>query len=311
MQTILGAGGAIGKILARELPRYTCKIRLVSRNPQKVNSTDEIIAANLFEPGVIDRVVSNSEVVYLVVGLEYKLKVWQERWPVMIRELIEACSINRTRLVFFDNVYAYSRDSIPHMTEDSPMDPPSRKGVVRREIALMLLEAMKEKKVAALIARAADFYGPGNRNSIVNELVVKNLAAGRRAMWFMDKSKKHSLTYTPDAARATAILGNTPGAFGKVWHLPTDSNTLTGAELIRMFANELKVKDRSMVMPMWMIKASGLVMPVMKEMPEMMYQYEDDYIFNSSRFEDQFGMKPTPYADGIRETCSEFLINRG
>lgn len=42
MQTILGAGGAIGIDLAKELLAYTDKIRLVSRNPVKVNAGDEL-----------------------------------------------------------------------------------------------------------------------------------------------------------------------------------------------------------------------------------------------------------------------------
>jgi len=37
MQVILGAGGTIGKDLAKELINYTPKVRLVSRNPQKIN----------------------------------------------------------------------------------------------------------------------------------------------------------------------------------------------------------------------------------------------------------------------------------
>ena len=41
-QTILGSGGAIGIPLARELKKYTSEIRLVSRNPKKVNDTDEL-----------------------------------------------------------------------------------------------------------------------------------------------------------------------------------------------------------------------------------------------------------------------------
>ena len=40
MQTILGAGGVIGKELAKSLPEFTDKVRLVGRNPKKVNLTD-------------------------------------------------------------------------------------------------------------------------------------------------------------------------------------------------------------------------------------------------------------------------------
>jgi hypothetical protein len=38
----------------------------------------------------------------------------------------------------------------------------------------------------------------------------------------------------------------------------------------------------------------------MKEIVEMMYQYDRDYVFNSSKFEKRFDLKATPYADGLK-----------
>ena len=74
----------------------------------------------------------------------------------------------------------------------------------------------------ALIARSADFYGPGNEKSFVTEMVYKNIKTGKAANWFINADKKHSFTYTPDAAKATALLGNTKDAYNQIWHLPTD-----------------------------------------------------------------------------------------
>jgi hypothetical protein len=39
----------------------------------------------------------------------------------------------------------------------------------------------------------------------------------------------------------------------------------------------------------------------MWEIPEMMYQYNQDYIFVSDKFEKQFAFTPTPYREGVRE----------
>ena len=127
MQTILGANGTIGSVLARELANYTNKIRLVSRYPRKVNESDELFPADLSNPGIVDEAVKDSEVVYLVVGFDYKLKVWEENWPKLMRATIDACIKYKARLVFFDNVYMYDINAIPHMTEESPVNPPSRK----------------------------------------------------------------------------------------------------------------------------------------------------------------------------------------
>jgi nucleoside-diphosphate-sugar epimerase len=187
------------------------------------------------------------------------------------------------------------------MTEDSPVNPPSRKGAVRKQIAEMLMNEVKAGKLMALIARAADFYGPGNENSFVTSVVYNNFKKGKAANWFSSVDKKHSFTYTPDAARATALLGNTDDAYSQVWHLPTDKNTLTGRELITIFAEEMNVKNRVSPMPAWMIKILGIFIPVMKEFPEMFYQYDQDYFFDSSKFDKRFDFKTTTYREGIKK----------
>jgi nucleoside-diphosphate-sugar epimerase len=305
MQTILGANGTIGSVLAKELINYTDKIRLVSRNPRKVNESDELFAADLSNPGSVDQAVEGSDVVYLVVGFDYKVKVWEEKWPRLIRATINACLKHNAKLVFFDNVYTYDINAIPHMTEESPNNPPSKKGAVRKQIAGMIMDEVKAGKLMALIARSADFYGPGNDKSFVNEMVYKNFLKGKRANWFVDADKKHSFTYTPDAAKATALLGNTDDAYNTIWHLPTDKNTLTGREFVELFSREMKVANKLFVMPLWMIKIVGLFVPVLKEMPEMIYQYDRDYFFDSSKFEKRFKFKTTTYQEGVRNTVEQ------
>jgi nucleoside-diphosphate-sugar epimerase len=302
MQTILGANGTIGSVLAKELAGYTDKIRLVSRNPKKVNSNDELFPADLSIPANVEKAVAGSNVVYLVVGFDYKINVWEENWPKLMRATIDACIKHNARLVFFDNVYMYDIKAIPHMTEDSAVNPPSKKGAVRKQIAQMLMNEVKAGRLMALIARSADFYGPGNEKSFVNETVYKNLKKGRRANWFINADKKHSFTFTPDAAKATALLGNTTDAYNQVWHLPTDKNTLTGREFVELFAREMNATGKISVMPLWLIKILGLFIPIMKEMPEMMYQYDRDYFFDSSKFEKRFNFTPTTYQEGVKSS---------
>ncbi len=300
MQTILGANGTIGSVLAGELINYTDRIRLVSRNPRKVNPGDELFPADLSAAGAVDLAVAGSEVTYLVVGLDYNVRIWEEKWPKLMRATIDACVRHNSRLVFFDNIYLYDIGEIGQMTENSEINPPSRKGAVRKHIAAMLTDEIKAGRLMGLIARSADFYGPGNEKSFVTEMVYKNLKKGKRANWFIDADKKHSFTYTPDAARATALLGNTPDAYNQVWHLPTDANTLTVREIISLYARELRVEGRLTVMPMWMVKAAGVFIPVLREMPEMMYQYDRDYVFDSSKFDKRFSFSKTSYQEGVR-----------
>lgn len=305
MQTILGAGGAIGHPLAKELKAYTDKIRLVSRKPVKVNEGDELYSADLTDRDQVFKAVEGSAVVYLVIGFPYSIKVWEKEWPALMRNVIDACKTHNAKLVFFDNVYMYDRQAIPHMTEESPINPSSKKGTVRAAIAQMLLDEVKQGQLTALIARSADFYGPGSGNtSVLNELVYKNFLKGKKANWFADAGKKHTYTYIPDAARATALLGNTPDAFNQVWHLPTNQQALTGKEFIALFAREMNVAPRFSVLPQWMAGMIGWFVPIMKELAEMFYQSDRDYIFDSSKFEKRFPFRTATYEEGVKATVA-------
>jgi NAD dependent epimerase/dehydratase family. len=302
MQTILGAGGAIGADLARELPKYTSKIRLVSRKPVKVNETDELYPADLSDPSSVDKAVEGSEVVYLVVGFEYNVKVWQKTWPPLVKAVIDACRKHHAKLVFFDNVYMYDRDYLAHMTEDTPVRPTSKKGTVRAQIAKMIMDEVQTGSLTALIARSADFCGP--KNSIFSEVVYTNFVKGKKANWIADITKKHSLTFTEDAAKGTALLGNTPDAFNQVWHLPTIKTPFTGKEWIEMVAREMNVKPGISVFSEWMMAVLGVFVPVMREFHEMAYQYNRDYYFDSSKFEKRFNYVPVSAEEAVRLTVA-------
>ncbi len=299
-QTILGSGGAIGIPLAKELKKYTSEIRLVSRNPQKVNDTDELFPLDVNDLYQLSGVIKGSEVVYVTIGFEYNIKIWEKTWPPFMKAVIEACETNGAKLVFFDNVYMYAESAIPFMTEESPMRPPSRKGIVRKEVYEMIASEVEKKNLTALVARAADFYGPDNKNSVLGVMVAKNFLAGKKAQSFGNIDKIHTCTYTPDAAKAMALLGNTQDAYNQVWHLPTTNEQITGRQWIELFARELGVEPRIQHISNWLLHLLGVFVPVMKEFPEMMYQYEQDYIFNSSKFEKRFGKMVTSPADGVK-----------
>lgn len=301
MQTILGASGDVGTLLAKELKKYSTQIRLVSRHPRQVNGDDELVAADLLNAEAVSNAVGGSAVVYLTAGLKYDVRVWQAQWPVIMKNVIDACVRHNSKLVFFDNVYMYDRNAIPNMTENSPLNPPSKKGAVRLEIVDLLNDAMANRNLKALIARSADFYGPASKNGILNVLVLNSLAKGKKANWQSDASKVHSFTYVPDAAKATALLGNTETAYQQVWHLPTSSERLTGEQYIAMANRILNRNSSYRLLTPFILKLGGMFDRSVKELIEMQYQNNQDYFFNSDKFCSTFQFTPTSYQEGISE----------
>ncbi|MBC8081942.1 MAG: NAD-dependent epimerase/dehydratase family protein [Hymenobacter sp.] len=302
MQTILGANGTIARELARQLPTLTAEpLRLVSRQPQKVNAADELLPADLTDPTQTERAVAGSTVVYLVVGLPYNANTWQVSWPRIMTNVLKACATHGASLVFLDNVYMYGPVE-GKMTEETPFNPASRKGEVRARIARQLLDAVQAGQVRALIARAADFYGPAISNSIPNTLILDNLKQGKAAQWPGSIDQPHSFTFTPDAGRATAVLGNTPAAFGQTWHLPTAAPALTARQFAGQAAPHYGAAPKIRALPKLMMRAVGLFVEPVRESMEMFYQNDRPYLFDSAKFDQQF-FAATPYAEGIRQSA--------
>ena len=298
MQTILGANGIIGRELSRALSASTDRIRQVSRNPQRVNLKDEMVGTDLLDADVTAEAIAGSDVAYLVAGLRYDTTAWQEQWPRVMRNVIDACKRHGSRLVFFDNVYAYGRvDGV--MTEETPFNPTSRKGEVRARIATMLLEEMRSGELQALIVRSADFYGPGATQSFPHATVFERLKAGKTPQWIGNAKAVHTFTYTPDAGRAVAVLGQSSEAYGQTWHVPTTKEPLSGEGFVRLACELAGRPYKLQVAPRWMLRLMGLFMPVLRENEEMMYQFEFDYRFDSSKVEAAYGLDPTPYREGI------------
>lgn len=302
MQTILGANGVIGKELSYQLPKFTSQIRQVGRNPKKVNETDELVKADLLNYQQTEQAVKGSEVVYLVAGLKYDAKVWQQQWPIVMKNTIEACKKHGSKLVFFDNVYAYGLVN-GVMTEATPFNPNSKKGEVRAKIATQLLDEIKAGNLKGMIVRAADFYGPDALLSLTYSTVTERLRAGKGAQWLGDAKKIHTFTYTPDAGKTTALLGNSEAAYNQTWHALTSPEQISGEDYVRM-ASEIMNRPYKGIqsLPKIGVRMLGLFVPVLREFVEMMYQFENDYIFDSSKAQKFLSENPTRYAEGIRQT---------
>jgi nucleoside-diphosphate-sugar epimerase len=298
VQTILGANGVIGQELSRNLAQMSIRVRQVSRSPKPVNTDDELFSADLLDAGATAEAVSGGEVTYLVAGLKYDHKVWEEQWPRVMRNAIDACKRHGSALVFFDNVYAYGRVE-GTMTEDTPYNPCSRKGEVRARIATMLMDEVRSGELRGAIVRAADFYGPGAVLSLTHATVTARLKAGKTPQWIGNAQAEHTFTYTPDAGRSLALIGNTPSAYGQVWHAVTSKEPMTGERFVRLACEIARRPYSLQVAPRWMLQIMGVFVPVMRENMEMLYQFEQDYRFDSSKVERAFGLSVTEYRDGI------------
>jgi nucleoside-diphosphate-sugar epimerase len=299
MHTILGAGGAVANALTRELANNKETIRLVSRKPVAI--TGENITwekADLLNYNELLEAVKGSTVIYLTAGLVYDKTIWQQQWPVIMNNVINLAKVTGARLIFFDNVYMYGLVN-GRMTEDTPYNPISEKGKVRAAIADQLMAEVKAGAIRASIARAADFYGTENLNSFFDMMVLNAYAKKKTVQWLGNAKKLHNFSYIPDMGKAMYLLGQNPDSDNQIWHMPT-APAIPGKQFIDIAARIYGAKPAYFVINKFLLWAYGLFNKNVMGTVEMYYQYNHDYIFDSSKFEKAFNFKPTSYEEGIK-----------
>ncbi|MFT3819634.1 MAG: NAD-dependent epimerase/dehydratase family protein [Rubrivivax sp.] len=308
MQTILGANGQIATELARELQRqYTTDVRLVSRNPRKVNATDSPVSANLLDAKQTSDAVKGSRIVYFTAGLPPDAALWEAQFPTMLKNALEACRAAGAGFAYFDNTYMYPQDS-RLLTEEAPFAPIGRKGQVRAAMASMVLEEMARGDIPVLIGRAPEFYGPGKTQSFTNALVIERLQAGKKPRVPVRDDTRRTLIWTPDASRALAALGNASDAFGQTWHLPCCDDRPTYKAFVGMACEVWEREPSYAVTPKWMLTAAGLFSKPAREIRELLPRYEHDNLFDSTKFKRRFPeFAVTTYRQGLERIRSDDL----
>jgi len=193
------------------------------------------------------------------------------------------------------------------MTEDLPSKPDSVKGTARMIAADLILEAIKNQELQAMICRSADFYGDYAYFDVIKQIAVA-LQKNKKAMLLFREDKKHSITYIPDAAKAVAFLAQQLDAYQQIWHLPTDSNALTGKQLVELVAEVINKEPRYKVISKGMIKFISFFNGQLRELIKLSYQWENDYLFSSEKLEKKYNIKPLSYKDGITDHLKKIGI---
>ncbi len=302
---VLGAAGVSGRSLIKALQESGKTVTAVARSEHF--SEIEQRSADLLDPDQAMHAVAGASHVYICVGLPYSSKVWQRDWPALMRNVVNACERTGASLIFLDNVYMYGPTPLSHPFDEShPQDPPTRKGKARKQTAEILLEAHREGRVQAVIGRSADFYGPEVTASMLYISVLERMLQGKAPQAIGPLNTPHTYAYVPDNARALIALAEEPSAYGEVWHLPV-SKPVTIKEAVAEMNRTLETGFTPSQVPRPILKLMGLFIQPIRELGEMLYQFDEPYIMDDNAFRRKFpGFKATRFQQGIEAMVKSF-----
>jgi nucleoside-diphosphate-sugar epimerase len=291
--------GQVGSLLVDRLLARGLRVRTVRRSAEASrHPAHETVRADVYDRDAAMRAARGAAVVYHCANAPY------HQWPTLLgpmyRHIASAAQAAGARLVVLDNVYAVGATGT--FDEETPERPCSRKGRVRKELADELRAMHARGDLSVTIGRASDFFGPGAVDSVLlHPRARAQLLAGKPVDVIGDLDQPHSWSYVPDVAEGLLQLGMHPELAGRTLHLPV-LPARTGRSLLEAVTGELNVPLKVRRMPGWMLKALGLINPVLRELREMQYQFEQPFVMSDARIRGLLGLEPTSLSEQVAAT---------
>jgi nucleoside-diphosphate-sugar epimerase len=301
---ILGTG-AIGRAIAEELVRRGKSVRMVNRSGKLTEAPAgvEVVACDLYNPTKVREVTQGAQVVYQASQPNYN--EWNTKFLLLQQAIIDGLTDSGAKLVIVENLYMYGATNSTPMTEDMPHNAHTRKGKTRSQMSNAAFEAHRAGKLRVTAGRGSDFFGPwGLPTAAMGERTFYPMLQGKAANLVGNIDVPHTHTYIPDFGKALVILGARGEADGQAWHVPNDNPRISQREMAKMIAEEMGIPLKVSAMGKTMMWFGGLFIPEAKESVEMMYEFEQPFIIDSSKFEKTFGMHATPMREAIKETVA-------
>jgi len=189
------------------------------------------------------------------------------------------------------------------LVETLPDAAQTRKGKVRAAMAEALLAAHRQGKVQVAIGRAADFYGPRVRTSAMGERIFPAVLAGKAVQLMGNPDLPHTYTYMPDIGKALVILGENEAALGQVWHIPSAA-TVTSRQFLELVGEAIGEPVKIQTVPKLLLQLLGLFNATIREVAEMVYQFEEPFVVDGSKYTQTFGNQATPLPAAIQATVA-------
>jgi nucleoside-diphosphate-sugar epimerase len=296
--------GAIGLALVDELQANGKRVRAVNRGGDAdVPEGVEVVGGDATSDDFTKAASAGAGVVYFCVNPPYTR--WPEMFPPLQAAVMAGAESAGAKLVVMDNLYMYGPTNGRPLSEDLPYAATTRKGSVRAQMANDLMAAHEVGKLRVAVGRASDYFGPRGLLSAMGERVFYPALAGKKAQVMGDPDQPHTYSYIPDIAKGLAILGERDEADGEVWHLP-NAPAVTTKQFIELVYTATGTESRISVMPRAMMNVVGLFNGNVRELKEMLYEFEEPFVVDDSRFEAVFGDCATPLSEAIDTTVAWF-----
>lgn len=298
---VLGATGATGREIARELVRRGVPVRVVSRSAENLardfgDLDVERHAADLVDPHAARAAAADADLLFHCVGLP--AETMHLLGP--IAENVAATTTETgARGVLVTSYWSYEPVRETPIREDHPREPRAVKCRYRKE------EEDAFAAAGAAVVCLPDFYGPGASAevSLLNQ-AVRSIATGMPANWVGSLDAERDFLYLPDLGRPIVDLALADGDVSGRWHL-TGSGAAVPRDLLAAAAKAAGAPLKVRRLGPGLAFALGLVSRQIRALRELIPLYSNPAVMDGAKLRARIGEWPvTPYAESIPATLA-------
>jgi len=309
LHVIFGTG-PVGLAVMEALLTQDKDVRVVNRSGRNANipAQVEVMTGDAINLDFARQAGAGATHIYNALNPSYDK--WLDLFPALQNGTIASAEANDATLIVMENLYMYGHTHDKPMTENTPYDAHTRKGKLRAEMHQTLLNAHNAGRIRFVSGRASDFVGPHVLDSALGDRVFKPALVGKAASIVGNADKLHTYSYVPDVGKALVTLGAHESALGQAWHIPSAPAITTRAYIEKIFA-ETGHPPKISSAPKPILWLMGKFNPIINEVYEMVYEFEEDFVSDHSKYADAFGEDYTSIDEVVRETVAWYRQHEG
>jgi nucleoside-diphosphate-sugar epimerase len=303
--TVLGSNGHIGNAAMIAFRDAGWAVAGLGRANRRPVAGTTFIAGDANGVEVVRAATADADVVVQALHLPY------DKWgngaaEAQLQVVIDAMAGTGKTLLFPGTIYNYrasDRTIAPGLRQSGEKP----RGEIRIRLEDMLREAAVKKGFQVIILRAGDFFGPGNHDDWYGAAMLMDYAKGR--LYHMGALEtRHSWAYLPDLARAFTVLAEKRGQFGPFENFHFAGHWVNHGRVMAAIQSGLGHRLSVSPLPWWMLRAIGLVNPVMRDIYRMRYLWLNEMELVDPRLDALLGPGfATPFEAAVAATVSDLV----
>lgn len=306
--TVLGSNGHLGHAAMVAFRDAGWQVTGLARTNRKPVAGTQFVQGDANERAVVEAAIADADVVVQALHLPYH-KWGNGAAEAQLQVVLDAMAGSGKTLLFPGTIYNYragDRTVSPSLRQEAERP----RGAIRIRLEQMLQDATANHGMKVAVIRAGDFYGPGNSDDWYGAGMLMDLARDR--LYHLGAlESRHSWAYLPDLGRAFAVVAERRADLAAFENFHFAGHWVNHGQIMAAVQTALGRQLKVAPMPWWLLRAMGLINPIMRDIYQMRYLWLNEMELVDPRLDAILGTGfATPFEAAVAATVSNLIAAR-